>query len=166
MMNIIGKKKTKVRAKLEDGALTVCVKAKDKSKTVYLSVGEFIASEFSVKSKGDSFALIMKCEEEKIEKEIANFETKKEADTSLEVVSAAMMVSQGKGRLGAIIFAIIKWGTIIAIVGGLFMAAFGMFINMTSSAPTMPEKAQAPKQGLQQEYLPEGKPVPLEDVVQ
>jgi len=109
---------------------------------------------------------MVKCEEEKVEKEIYSFENKKEAVAAIQAVAQAMLSSKGMSKSKGKFKSFLKWSVALVVVGGILFISFGTFLNMTTGGKVAgPEKVEAPKQGLQQEFLPEGKAVPLEDVV-
>ena len=72
-MNIFGKKKNEISVKLADYTLTLSSNSAENPKIVYLNLGEYLASEIFLREKNGTCALVVKCDEEKTEKEIYSF---------------------------------------------------------------------------------------------
>jgi len=162
---------TRIEAEVFEYSLTLYVKTKEDCRVIYLDLSEYLSAEFFVKEKEDKFVLTMKCENENLEKEIYAFGCQKCANRALKKVANAMLISEHRPlmqRLWRAFKFLLKTAVamgVIIIIAMLLRSpvavptTIGLGDDMGASSPA------APSQSIQQERLPEGKPVPLDEVV-
>lgn len=154
------RKKAQIEAKVFDYTITLFIKDNGGSKILYLDYSDYLSSEFFIKEVEGDFALMMKCEDERIEKTIHLFEEKKDAEKALTVLANAMMAERRSlfSRVKTISKLVLK----ISIV--LFVLLMFAYLFMTSGNIDVNE-IKAQQERLSQEAIPQGKPVPLEDML-
>ena len=153
-------KRAKVKVEVSDYTMTLFIEDQKESKVVYLDYSDYLSSIFFIKEDKGDYALIMKCEDENIEKVIHVFEKECGAKKALKLIAVAMM-KQKKTFLGRVI----KFFKVL-LASALILGAIFLFIYyLTMPSVRDMSAAQYKRQGFRQEVLPEGKSVPLEEML-
>lgn len=156
------RRKAKVEVKVSDYTITLFVKDQEDSKITYIDYSDYLSSTFSIREDNNDYELVMKCEEEKIEKVLHVFDTKGEAQKAIELLASAMMAEQKTvgSRLKTLFRFTLK---ALAVLAVLLVFSY-MFLSGSSVEDAQVEKKMSSKT-FKQESIPQGRPVPLEEML-
>jgi len=157
MFNI---KKTKVKVEVVDYTITLFIKDKKKSEVLYLDYGDYLSMSFFVKKEGEGHALVMKCKDENIERSIYVFDKKVDAEEALTKIADAMM--ERKQGFICRLSRLFKCAFKIALLALVVLLAY--YMVSTSGNIEVPVAGKE-KGVLKQEDLPQGKSVPLDEIL-